>query len=386
MKKNKSFKQIITSLQGLFSIGISDVIGGGISSLFWLYMASILTVESYGEISYLLAIGNVATTIALIGSKNTIMVYVPKKIKLQSSLFIIVIILGAIVALSSSIIYSNSELSLYIFGGVIFGLGISEILAQRNYSSYPKYLIIQKLLMVVFAIGLHNWIGIEGVILGIALSFFTYIPIIFNIFRNTQLDFSLLKPRFGFITNSYGTSLAATLSSQIDKLITAPLLGFVLLGNYQLGIQFIAVFQLFPHIVLKYTLPHDASGVPNKKLKIFSVIISFCFTILIVLLSPIIIPIFFQKFIYVVEIIQILSISLVPYSVSSIYTSKLFGQEDSKVIISGMILLVISLIMGIFSLGNIMGIFGVSIAYVIAITIQAIFYIVVDLRIKTPKT
>ena len=386
MKKNKNFKQIIMSLRGLFSIGISDIIGGGISSLFWLYMASILAVESYGEISYLLAIGNVATTIALIGSKNTIMVYVPKKIKLQSSLFIIVIIIGAITAISSSVIYTNSELSIYIFGGIIFGLGISEILAQRNYSSYPKYLILQKILMVVLAIGLYNWIGVEGVILGIALSFFTYIPIIFTIFRNIPFDFSLLKPRFGFIGNSYGTSLAATLSSQIDKLITAPLLGFALLGNYQLGIQFIAAFQLFPHIILKYTLPHDASGIPNKKLKIFSVIISFCFTILIILLSPIIVPIFFQKFIHVVEIIQILSISLIPYSVSSIYTSKFFGQEDSKIMISGMILLIIALVVGIFSLGNIMGIFGVSIAYVIAITIQAIFYVVVDLKIKTPKT
>ena len=386
MKKNKNLKQIIMSLRGLFSIGISDIIGGGISSLFWLYMASILTVESYGEISYLLAIGNVATTIALIGSKNTIMVYVPKKIKLQSSLFIIVIIIGAITAISSSVIYTNSELSIYIFSGVIFGLGISEILAQKNYSSYPKYLILQKILMVILAIGLYNWIGVEGVILGIALSFFTYLPIIFTIFRNIPFNFSLLKPRFRFIGNSYGTSLAATLSSQIDKLITAPLLGFVLLGNYQLGIQFIAAFQLFPHIILKYTLPHDASGVPNKKLKIFSVIISFCFTILIILLSPIIIPIFFQKFIHVVEIIQILSISLIPYSVSSIYTSKFFGQEDSKIMISGMILLIITLVAGIFSLGNIMGIFGVSIAYVIAITIQAIFYIVVDLRIKTPKT
>ncbi len=386
MKKNKNFKQIITNLRGLFSIGISDMVGGGISSLFWLYMASILEVESYGEISYLLAIGNVATTIALIGSKNTMMVYVPKKIKLQSSLFIIVIVLGVITAISSSMIFSNLELSIYIFGGIIFGLGISEILAHRNYSSYPKYLIIQKILMVIFAIGLYHWIGVEGIILGIALSFFTYLPVIFNTFRNVPLNSSLLKPRFGFIVNSYGTSLAATFSSQIDKLITAPLLGFVLLGNYQLGIQFIAAFQLLPHIILKYTLPHDANGVPNKKLKILSVIISFCSTILIILLAPIVVPLFFQKFLHVIEIIQILSISLIPYSVSSIYTSKFFGKENAKIILSGMVLLVISLVIGIFTLGNIMGIFGVSISYVISITIQAIFYIIVDLKIKTPRT
>lgn len=380
MKVNQNLKNIFQRFKGLFSIGISDIIGGAISSLFWLYMATLLESEAYGEIFYFFAIGNIATSVSLMGSKNTLMVYVPKEIKLESTLFFLAIIIGSISSLIVFLIYSNSTIALYIFGAVIFGLGASEILAKKLYSNYSKFLIIQKLLMVGLSLGLYYVIGINGVILGVGLSFFPYMFIIIKVFKTTKIDFSLLKPRIGFMFNSYGQNLLATFSNQVDKLIMAPLLGFTLLGNYQLGIQFIAVFQLLPMIVLKFTLPHDASGNSNKNLKIVTIIISTCFSILIYFLAPIIIPFFFQKFVHVVELVQILSISLIPMSINTIYSSKFLGAEKSKIILFAMILLLSSHIIGIFILGNILGITGVAISYVLAMTIQMIFYVIMGLK------
>lgn len=385
MKKELHFRNILLRFKGLFSIGISDIVSSGVSALFWLYMATLLEVESYGEIFYLLAIANVATTISLIGSRNTLSVYIPKNIKLESAIFFIVIIFSAAATFTTLMIYHNVGLSLYVFGAVIFGLGTSEILAKKLYTNYTKYLLTQKALMIALAIGLYHWIGIDGIILGMGLSFFVYISLIIKTLKITKIDFSLLRPRFGFLMNSYGMDIIASLGKQIDKLLVAPLLGFALLGNYQLGIQFISMFQLLPLTILKYTLPHDASGNPNKNLKIVTILVSLGFTILIILLAPIVIPIFFQKFTYVIEVIQILSLSLIPLSVGTMYSSKFLGSENSKIILIDVSLLLASFIVTILIIGDTLGVIGIAIAYVISMTIPTIFLIIVDLKNKISK-
>lgn len=385
MKKKIEFRNILLRFNGLLSIGISDVISGGISALFWLYVATLLEVESYGEIFYILAIVNIATTISLIGSGSTLSVYIPKNVKLESAIFFIVVILGSAVSLIILLMYYDLGLSLYVFGAVIFGLATSEILAKKLYVIYSKYLFVQKILSVGLSIGLYHWIGIDGIILGIALSFFVYVIIIIKTFKTAKIDFSLLRPRFGFLMNSYATDIITALGKQADKLVIAPLLGFTLLGNYQLGLQFVSVFQLLPMIVLKYTLPHDASGNPNKNLKITMILVSICFTVLIIILAPIIIPIFFQKFIYTIEVIQILSLSLIPVSIGTIYISKFLGSEHSKIILINVILYISSFLLFVLIIGNTLGIVGIAIAYVVSTIVYTIFFFIVDLRNNISK-
>lgn len=385
--RNKfNFRNILLRFKGLFSIGISDIIGSGISALFWLYVATLLEVESYGEIFYLLAIANMATTISLIGTKYAMPVYVPKNIKLESTIFLIVIISGSIASLITLLIFRNAGLSLYVFGGAIFILGTSEILAKKLYTDYLKYLLVHKALTVALAIGLYQWLGVEGIILGLAFAFFAYITIIIKTLKVIKIDFSLLRPRLGFLMNSYAMDMIVTSSRQIDKLIIAPLLGLAILANYQLGIQFISIFQLLPMIILKYTLPHDAAGNPNKNLKIATILVSFCFTILIILLAPLVIPIFFQKFTNVIEVTQILSLSLVPASVTTAYSSKFLGKENSKITLIDTLLLLVSYIVSILIIGTTFGVVGVAIAYVISLTIPTIFLIIVDLKNKISKS
>lgn len=380
MKKNFSPKNIFQRFRGLFSIGLSDILGAGISSLFWVYMATVIGPESYGELFYYFAIGNIAASVSLLGSKNVLMVYVPKNIKLESTIFFLTIILSFAISLIIFLIYSHFTIGLYIFGAVIFGLGATELLAKKLYTNYFVLLITQKLLMIGLSLGLYHYVGMSGIILGIGISFLPYLVIIIKEFKTTKIDFSLLKPRLGFFSSSFGQNLLATFSNQTDKLIIAPLLGFTLLGNYQLGIQFIAVFQLLPLIVMKFTLPHDATGRSNKNLKIMTVLISIGFTALILFLSPILIPMFFDGFIFVVDIIQILSLSLTPMAIASAYSSKFLGDEKSKIVFTAMGLLLFSHICGILILGNIFGIVGIAISYVLAMTIHAIFYFIMDLR------
>ncbi len=386
MNEKLSFKKILLRFKGLFSIGLTDVISGAISILFWLYVATLIDIESYGNIFYLLAIASVVSTVSLIGSSYTLTVYVSKNIKLESALFLIVIIFGSISTLIMFLIYQDLGSSLYVIGSVIFAIATAEILAKKHYTTYSKYLIIQKISLVILSLGLYNWVGTNGIILGISFSFFIYLPIIIKTFKTTTVDFSLLRPRFGFLINSYMMNITLTLTKQIDKIIILPLLGSALLGNYQLALQFIGIFQLLPLIVLKYTIPHDVTGNPNKHLKIIVVLSSTCFTVLVLLLAPIIIPIFFAKFLYVVGIIQILSLSLISSSISTIYASKFLGNGDSKTVLIQAIIYFLTFILGIFIIGTTLGIQGIAIAYVVSSIISVIFVVIIDLRNKISQS
>ena len=74
-------RNISSGLKGLTTIGASDIVGNGISAVFWFYMASLLGAENYGQISYFLAIAGIASTISLTGAANTLTVYTQKMSK-----------------------------------------------------------------------------------------------------------------------------------------------------------------------------------------------------------------------------------------------------------------------------------------------------------------
>ena len=193
----------------------------------------------------------------------------------------------------------------------------------------------------------------------------------------------MLKSRIGFIGNNYMIRLADNSKNQIDKLIIAPLLGFALLGNYALAIQLVSVLFIFSSIVFKYTLSEDARGNRNEKLKKISVLFSTIISIVGFFLSPIIIPELFPKYIEVVDAIQIMVFSTIPFSIGSIYKSKILALEKSRFVIIATIGSLITMISAMVILGTVFGIIGLSIAFVLAISVETI--ILVLLSIKTEK-
>ena len=235
--------------------------------------------------------------------------------------------------------------------------------------------------MVILSITLYHIIGLEGVLFGVGLAFFVYLLRIYKGFKETKIDFSLIKPRAGFLVNSYALQLVSAFNGSLDKLIIAPLVGFALLGNYQLGIQFISIMHILPAIVYKYVLPQDASGKSNKILKQVTVLSSVGIAILGIVLAPILIPLLFPKFNEAVTIIQIMSISLIPTTMNLMYTSKFLGNEKIKFILVGSGVYLTILISSIVSLGIYFGINGMAVAMVLSASAETIFYYFVN-RIK----
>ena len=172
--------------------------------------------------------------------------------------------------------------------------------------------------------------------------------------------------------------LINSFNGTLDKLIIALLLGFALLGNYQLGIQFMALLHLVPAIIFQYTLSHDATGNQNKLLKKIVILFSVLLAFLTIILAPVVLPIIFPKFIEAIEIIQIMSVSIIPTTVITTYISKFMGMTKNRIIIIGSGLYLGIQIPAILILGTIWGVNGAAISIVIATTIHAIYFVLVD--------
>jgi len=373
-----TMKEFLKKFKDLGVVGIGNITASLISGIFWFYFASLLGAEQYGEVSYYISIAVIASTLSFLGLGNAVIVYTAKGEKIQPPIFVVGTISSIITLVAVFLIFSQIGMSLYIVGYVIFSLATSEILGKKQYKNYSSYLITQKILMVGFSLFFYYYIGLEGVILGIALSFFPYIKRIYSSIKNDKIDFTLIRPRVGFIINSYALDLSRTFSGYTDKLIVAPLFGFAILGNYQLGIQVLAVLTILPGIVYQYILPRDSSGDSNKKLKKLTILVSVILAGLGFILAPLVLPILFPKYTEAIEVIQIVSLSVIPSTVNLMYISKFLGNELSKIVLIGSGIFLSIQIISIFILGELFGVNGVAIALVLGASAEAIFLVTVN--------
>ncbi len=377
-EKFNMIKSLFSKFTGLTSLAFGNIVSAGISAIFWFYLASLLSAEDYGQVSYFIAIASIASTISFLGAGNTIIVYTAKGEKIQSPIFFISIISSIVTLIAVFIIFSQIGLSLYILGFVIFMLATSELLGKKLYGKYANYLITQKILMTGLAISLYYFFGVEGVILGIALSFFPFSIRIYKSFKESKLNLKLVKPHFGFMMNSYALDLSRTFSASTDKLLIFPMFGFAILGHYQLGLQFLAIFSILPAIVYQFILPEDSCGNSNNKLKKYTIVVSVILAFLGVLLSPIVLPIFFPKFLEAIQVVQIVSLSIIPATINLIYVSKFLSNGLSKIVLIGSGVFLATQMTGILMFGQIFGVNGIAMALVIATAVETIFLIIMN--------
>lgn len=375
-------KSIAVRSKGITMLGSGNIIATGISGIFWFYIASLVGVENYGEISYFVAMGALVGVIATLGAQNTITVFTAKGEKVIPQFAFISLISGLISSFVLFFIFYNIGVSLYVIGYVFFAIASAEILGRKLYKNYSKYIIIQRLLMVSLGVGFYFLMGPQGVIVGIALSFFVYSIRIYKECKGAKLDFSILKPKRNFIIHNYITDLTGILTSSLDKIIIVPLFGFIILGNYQLGIQFLTVLLLIPAIVYQYILPEDASGVANRKLKLLLVLVSVISSIFGIWLSPLVIPVFFPQFMEAIQVVQIVSLTLIPHSFVLILQSKFLAQLKSNIVFYGNGIFLITEVLAIIFLGELFGINGVASGIVLASILHAGFYLIMNKNTK----
>lgn len=384
MKKLEKISNIINRFKDLTALGIANITATAIGGIFWFFVASLIGETYYGQVSYIIAIASIAGVFSTLGSSNTIIVFTAKGEKILAHVSLLVISSSIVASIIVFFILHDLGAGLYVLGYAIFSLTTAEILGKKMYQDYSKYTITQRILMAGLGVAFYYILGYQGIILGISLSFFPYLIRLFRGFRELKIDFSVLKSKRNFILNSYALDLSRMFSGSTDKLIIAPMFGFAVLGNYQLGIQFFTLLTLIPSAAYQYILPQDASGQSNIKLKKILIIISIVIAVLGIFLSPIILPEFFPKFSKAIQVTQIISIAVIPFTINAIFISKFLGSLKNRIVLIGSLIYIIALVSGIVFLGKPFGIKGVAAGYVLGITAEAVYMIVANKLINKP--
>jgi O-antigen/teichoic acid export membrane protein len=366
MNSWNNLRQRLEQVRGLGLIGFGDITGLIISSIFWFYLASVIEPHEYGDIHFFLSIATIASSIALFGTQESITVLTAKGYKIQSGLNIISLGITSITSLFLIIFFQRIDVGIIVIAFVINTLSIGDLLGKKQFFKYSQYNILQKILTLVLGIGFFYAFGPSGIIYALAISYAGYLIRIIKTFQEIPINFGLIKEKSSFLSHNYIMYLVGSFGSQIDKIIVVPMLGSAVLGNYSLALQVITIFTMFTTILFKFLLTQESSGIQNRFLIRIVIIIAAIISILGIFLSPLLIPNFFPKYVDAGVAIQIMSLSIIPITISTICTSRLLSKEKSKLVLIGGIIGLFILVAGILILGSMYGTMGIAISFVLS--------------------
>jgi O-antigen/teichoic acid export membrane protein len=280
-------------------------------------------------------------------------------------------VVGAIIIF---VLFFNLGISLVIIGYSLVAIVTSDLLGRKLYKNYSKYLITQKILLVVLGIGFYYLIGENGILIGIGLSHSHLVIRIIKSIKSSKINFNLIRERKKFIFNNFLISISGTVYGSVDKLLIVPLIGYAVLGNYSLGLQFYALLNLLPSMTVKYFIGQDIAKVQNKKLKRIIILMSIGIAVLGTTVAPSIISSIFPKFIEAADIIRIISWTLVPATIqATYYLPKFWAVEKNNLVLITTVINSISQILGILILGTLYGAIGIALSMVISNVCGLIF-------------
>ena len=366
------------NFKGLTAIGFSETIGTSATALFWFFLASIIPPDQYGEIFFYLGIASIASSAVLFANKNTIIVFISKNIQLQNTLYIITLGGTFVASLVVMIVFFRIDVGFVLVAYVFNSLALGELLGKKSFSFHSKNVLLQKFLVVILGVSFFYIFGVDGILYAIGLSYSSYLILVFKSLNRTPLNFPLLKQHIGFVSNNYSVGLLQITKSQIDKLIIPVIISFSILGHYALAIQILTAMNLFSNIIFKFILPYDASGEPNTKIKFLAIIISIIIAISGIIFTPIVLPLLFPAYIDAIIAIQIMSITVIPTSITFIFTSQFLGMEKSRYVMLSKFFSMMIISVGMIILGSLYGMQGLAISYLVANSADAISLVILN--------
>ena len=360
-------------INDLLSLGSSLFISQIILGLFWIYLASILSKSEYGELGFFMSIVNVAAVVSVLGLGTTVVVYEVKKENIFPASFIVVLITSSITALVTFLLYQNFAVSIFAMGLAVFTFLIHGINSQKRYGTLSLYRILRAVASITFALILYQYIGITGIILGFFIATLFIVKEIYILLNGRKIEFSALRKKIAFTTRSFFTGLALIFFYWGDKAIIGFIFGFTMLASYQLAGQFLLLLEGIPRSIMVYLVPQESEGRKNKKIKIFAITISIFIALVSIVVMPYAVTAILPVYEDAILPIQILSLSVIPLTISAIQNSKFLGRGNSKVVLIGSIIQSALYLILIVLLGTPYGLEGIAIGLLIAAVVRTIF-------------
>jgi O-antigen/teichoic acid export membrane protein len=366
----------VNSESGLIYLIAANLISNVIGAALWLYVASALEIAEFGELGYYFAIGVISSNLSLVGMHTTITTYYAKGEKdIVSHSNIFTLVTSAVASCVVFVITFNPALTLFVLGYVSFTMSLAVLLGQKAYKKYARTLIAQRALQMIISIVLLHLYGRDGFLLGYTLAFLAFGFVYFKSLFLSRMHFNLdrIKQKKNFAIHSMVSEFTRVLNMYSDKFMIAPLFGFLLLGKYQLAIQFLLFLYMIPASLFSYLLPQFAGGAKSNRIGFIAILASVGIAIASFILLPYVIALLFPKYIDSSIGVQIISFAIIPLTVTSFINSKLLGTEKSKpVFIATLIYLTLQFSM-VYILGQLYDLVGLAFAVIIALAGETLY-------------
>ncbi|MFQ5941866.1 MAG: hypothetical protein ACE5KA_09245, partial [Nitrososphaerales archaeon] len=329
-------------------------------------------VEEYGRTNYYVAIASLAASVALLGLNTTVTTFLAKgsnKIGIQANQ--LVLISGGIAAIIASLI--DWFLGLFVIGMTFWMMSAYELLGKKQYKQYASVIIGVRGSQLILAIGLYYLFGIMGIVIGFAISFLLFSYRYFSSIKGFSFNFDEVKGKMKFSSHAYSFNMSNAFLMYFDKLVIAPLFGYLALGYYQLGFQILLFLGMIPISFYQYLLSEESSGRTKSKVRIFGFVLSVSLTVAVFLLSPWAIQTFLPHFISSIDSVRIMSIGIIPMMIVWVLNSRFLSSGSTRSVLIGSAIYVGLQMFLITQLGSTMGVVGLALAVVTALSAQAAF-------------
>jgi O-antigen/teichoic acid export membrane protein len=364
--------KFLKSNKGLVYIILGNIFGAILTGGFWLLLASLQSVEEYGETSYLISMASLASSFALLGLNTAITTFIPKghtKIHVAANQ---VILISSIIA---ALIVAQRDwlLGLFVVGMTFWMMSIYEFLGRKSYKKYAIANIGARGCQLLLSIIFYYLIGIPGIIIGFTVSFFLFSHRYFLSIKYFTKDFSEISGQMKFALHSYSFNMSNALLMYFDKIIIPSIFGYAILGYYQLGFQFLMFLGMVPISFFQYLIPEESSGHKKTKLRIAGFGLSIGLAALLYFLSPTLINVFFPQYQNSLDAIRVISIGIIPMMIAYIINSKFLSEGNTRGVVIGAIIYQILQITLMILLGRLIEVTGIALSVVISLTGQALF-------------
>lgn len=351
-----------------------------INAIFWFYFASLMTKEGYGEYGFLLSIATIGHSISMIGLSSTIVVYGAKKEDILGPSYTLGLISSVFVSILVFIFTNNFFLSLLVVFMTIFILFTSELASKKQYKEYSIYIILQRILNIVFAFLLFPLFGINGLLLSFIIANSPSLKGLANYLKTEKVTFTIFRPKIKFMINNHLTSLNNILFWWGDKILIGTLFNFSSLANYQIAVQVLMMLHTIPSALYIYLVPNESEGKNKSVSKRYSIVASILITISSIIFIPTLIDTFLPKFSESIFSIQIMSIAIIPITSYLILESEFLGKGFSLPLILGSTIQIIVYFSLLVILGNLYGMDGFSMSFLISSFARLIIYFIIKLK------
>jgi len=361
-------------------VAIGRIITGALLSVFYLLIATILEPSDLGQISYLMAIAGTASVISRFGFPLSVIVYHGKqKHDLSNQLNLLALISSGVASLI--LLSIDVYAALLCFALTSFLMNTSNLLGLKKYKKFVWASFVRGISIITIPILLYFLWDIPGIIIGLAIGnflgsteMFKSLSLKINSFRETRTVRKVL-------THNFAVEASSALTRWVDKLLIVPLYGFAFAGLYQFNLQILFILMILPNSLYTFLLSEKSNGSVPSYLSYLIISVSIILVIVVIIFSPFLIDQLFPKYQEGIFSLQILIITLIPITFSAIMSADLQSKESTKVGYP-VILKIVSLLVFLIIFGELYGLPGLSISFLLSTTLETFFFLFLFLKSK----